>query len=147
LPAAPALSAGHQGPTGYNQAPAAPTYAPQNNSPFSSPGQALRLRVSLQDFCAHYEISKADEEKLAQLKYKPGNNAVLKLEHSDWKEVGLTALGWQGFLDAHKAFICDVRAGVWDRVWVFFSEALRICGYFESQVKHFIVSLPRNEFF
>jgi hypothetical protein len=86
----------------------------QNNSPFSSPGQALRLRVALEDFCSRYEISKADKAKLATLEYKPGNNAVLKLERVDWKEVGFTSLGWQAFLDAHRHFIRDVRAGVWD---------------------------------
>ena len=48
------------------------------------------------------------------LEYKPGNNAVLKLERADWKEVGFTTLGWQAFLDAHKRFIRDVRAGIWD---------------------------------
>jgi hypothetical protein len=53
---------------------------------------------------------------LAALEYKPGNNAVLKLERADWKEVGFTSLGWQAFLDAHRRFIRDVRAGVWDRL-------------------------------
>ena len=88
--------------------------AQNTNSPFSSPGRALRLHVLPEDFCARYEISKSDEEKLALLEYKPGNNAVLKLERADWKEVGFTSLGWQAFLDAHKRFIRDVRAGVWD---------------------------------
>ena len=100
---------GSQGPNYYFPGPVA-----QNNSPFSSPGQALRLRVPLEDFSGRYEISKSDEEKLAMLEYKPGNNAVLKLERADWKEVGFTSLGWQAFLDAHKRFIRDVRAGIWD---------------------------------
>jgi len=86
----------------------------------SSPGQALCLRVAIEDFCSRYEISKSDEAKLAALEYKPGNNAVLKLEHADWKEVSFTSLGWQAFLDAHRRFIRDVRAGVWDHL-VFFS--------------------------
>jgi hypothetical protein len=100
---------GSQGSNYYHPGPMA-----QNNSPFSSPGQALRLRVALEGFCARYDISKSDEEKLAMLEYKPGNNAVLKLERADWKEVGFTSLGWQAFLDAHKRFIRDVRAGMWD---------------------------------
>lgn len=108
LPGAPPQQ-GFQGPNYYPPGPIA-----QNNSPFSSPGQALRLRVPPEKFCAHYEISKSDEEKLAMLEYKPGNNAVLKLERADWKEVGFTTLGWQAFLDAHKRFIRDVRAGIWD---------------------------------
>ena len=86
-----------------------------SNSPFLSPGQALCLCVSPEDFCARYNISKSDEEKLAMLEYKPGNNAVLKLKRADWKEVGFTLLGWKAFLDAHKCFIRDVRAGIWDQ--------------------------------
>jgi hypothetical protein len=93
-----------------------PGSIPQNNSPLSSPGQALCLHVAIEDFCSRYEISKSDEAKLAALEYKPGNNAVLKLERADWKEVGFTSLGWQAFLDAHRCFIRDVRAGVWDRL-------------------------------
>lgn len=109
MPAMIPQQQGSQGPNYYHSGTMA-----QNNSPFSSPGQALRLRVPPEDFCARYEISKSDEEKLAMLEYKPGNNAVLKLERADWKEVGFTTLGWQAFLDAHKCFIRDVRAGNWD---------------------------------
>ena len=71
----------------------------------SSPGVALRLHVPLADFCAWYEISKSDEEKLALLEYKPGNQEILKLEAEDWKGVKFTKLGWTVVLQAHKKFI------------------------------------------
>lgn len=86
----------------------------QNNPLFSLPGWALHLCVPPEDFCANYEISKSDEEKMAILKYKPGNNSVLKLECANRKEDSFTSSRWQEFLDAHKHFICNVRSGIWD---------------------------------
>jgi hypothetical protein len=83
------------------------------DSPVSSPATALQLAVPLADFCTRYKISKSDEEKLALLEYKPGNNAVTTLGTEDWKEVKFTTLGWKGFLTAHRRFIHDVKNGVW----------------------------------
>ena len=76
----------------------------------------MRLRMPLADFCVHYDISKLDEDKLALLEYKPGNEAVLKLDLEDWKEVKFLKQGWTAFLDAHKRFIQDVRDGSWVQV-------------------------------
>ncbi|KAF9470295.1 hypothetical protein BDN70DRAFT_889159 [Pholiota conissans] len=86
---------------------------PSKDSPVSSPGMNSKLRVPLSDFCARYEISKTDEEKLALLEYKPGNNAVLILAPEDWKEVKFTTLGWKAFIDAHKQFLRDIKDGSW----------------------------------
>jgi len=79
----------------------------------SLPATALQLAVPLADFCTRYKISKSDEEKLALLEYKPGNNTVMTLGIKDWKEVKFTTLGWKGFLTAHKKFIHDVKTGAW----------------------------------
>lgn len=86
---------------------------PQRDSPAGSPCTALQLRVPLADFCLRYEISKSDEDKLALLEYKPGNDVVLSLNDDDWKEVKFTKLGWKAFISAHKRFIRDVKAGLW----------------------------------
>ena len=59
------------------------------------------------------KISKSDEEKLALLEFKPGDNAVTTLGMEDWKEVKFTTLGWKRFLTAHKQFIHDVKNGLW----------------------------------
>lgn len=115
----------HQMPGGAYPYPPAPNY-PQaafpygqqpgllHASPSSSPGTALQLRIPLTDFCARYDISKSDEEKLGLLEYKPGNNAVLTLTADDWKEVKFTVLGWKAFLSAHKHFLRDVKDGLWN---------------------------------
>jgi len=97
----------------YGQQPGSFPAWPLKDSPAPSPATALHLGVPLADFCARYKISKSDEEKLALLEYKPGNNAVTTLGIEDWKEVKFTTLGWKGFLTAHKQFIHDVKNGSW----------------------------------
>jgi hypothetical protein len=114
---------GHpQIPAGYMHPPAPVPYGqqgglipplPQIDSPAGSPCTALQLRIPLSDFCLRYEISKSDEDKLALLEYKPGNEAVLSLTDDDWKEVKFTKLGWKAFISAHKRFIRDVKGGLW----------------------------------
>jgi hypothetical protein len=98
----------------YGQQPGAfPAWLPAKDSPTSSPATALKLGVPLSEFCARYNISKSDENKLALLEYKPGNNDVTTLTSEDWKGVQFSVLGWKAFLIAHKQFIRDVRDGSW----------------------------------
>jgi hypothetical protein len=85
----------------------------QTHSPVSSPGTALRLKVPLDTFCVRYDISDADQAKLAELEYVPGDQAVLKLAREDWSAVKFSPLKWISFIDAHKRFLKDVRDGKW----------------------------------
>jgi len=98
----------------YGQQPAPfPVWPLPKDSPAASPATALQLGVPLPEFCARYKVSKSDEEKLAFLEYKPGNNAMMTLTTEDWKEVKFTTLGWKAFIAAHKQFIRDVKDGLW----------------------------------
>ena len=91
-----------------------PPQLSQSISPMCSPRAALRLNVPLSEFCSRYGISDSDHVKLEQMEYKPGNRAVETLDEGEWKaEFKFTKLGWQGFLDAHKTFLKDVRDGNW----------------------------------
>jgi hypothetical protein len=79
-----------------------------------SPRAAMRLNIPLADFCLRYGISGSDHVKLDLMEYKPGNRAVETLEENEWKtEFKFTKLGWGGFLDAHRAFLKDVKNGNW----------------------------------
>jgi hypothetical protein len=80
----------------------------------SSPGAALRLKVSLVEFCNKYGISESNHEKLKELEYVPGDKLVEKLRDAEWRGVAkLSILGWQGFLAVHRQFILDVKEGRW----------------------------------
>ena len=81
----------------------------------SSPGTALRLKVSLAKFCDRYEISELNCERLKDLEYVPGNKLVEKLGEAEWRGIAkFSVLGWQGFLAAHRQFLLDVKEGRWD---------------------------------
>jgi hypothetical protein len=95
--------------------PSGSLYAGLPKSPaMPSPGKALGLNVSLDQFCLLYKIDTSDQEKLGLLGYRPGDNNILKLEPEDWKEVTFTKLRWMSFLDAHRQFLHDVKSGQWD---------------------------------
>ena len=80
----------------------------------SSPGVALRLKVSLVEFCDKYEISESNREKLKELEYIPGDKLVEKLGDAEWRGIAkFSVLGWQGFLAAHQQFLLDVKEGRW----------------------------------
>lgn len=50
-----------------------------------------------------------------ELEYKPGNKMVESLDEQEWRHgVKFTALGWNGFLAAHKKFCRDVKSGIWE---------------------------------
>jgi hypothetical protein len=96
------------------QSPGTPSVAGAKNSLFPhrkfSP---LDLKISLDRFCIHYEIPKSNQAKLATLEYSPGNEDVMELEESDWKEAGFSKLGWKAFIRAHEQFMKDAKAGIW----------------------------------
>jgi hypothetical protein len=80
----------------------------------SSPGVALRLKVSLVEFCKMYGISESNCKKLKELEYIPGDMLVEKLGEAEWRGVAkFLVLGWQGFLAVHRHFLLDVKEGWW----------------------------------
>jgi hypothetical protein len=91
---------------------------PRHEEPvISSPGIALRLRIPLANFCTRYFISDSDQQKLQELEYRPGDKLVENLEEKEWKEgAKFSALGWRGFLAAHRQFCEDVKEGLWNTV-------------------------------
>jgi hypothetical protein len=83
----------------------------------SSPGITLWLHVPLTNFCTRYFISDSDQQKLQELEYQPGDKSVKNLEEKEWKEgAKFSALGWRGFLAAHRQFCKDVKEGLWNTV-------------------------------
>jgi hypothetical protein len=80
----------------------------------SSPRASVALKIPLVDFCTRYGISDANQAKLLELEYEPGNTVVETLEEREWKEVKFSVLGWRTFLAAHRKFVKDVKDGVWD---------------------------------
>lgn len=83
-------------------------------SPAPSPGVATKTKVTLEQFCARYQISATDHEKMQLLEYMPSNRAVEHLAKEDWKEVKFSTLGWQAFLSNHQRFLRDVKHGAWN---------------------------------
>ena len=80
----------------------------------SSPGVALRLKVSLVEFCDKYNISESNCEKLKELEYVPGDKLVEKLGDAEWIGIAkFSVLGWQGFLAVHRQLLLDVKEGQW----------------------------------
>ena len=102
----------------YGHLPPGPPMQPPANalpiSPLSSPGTALAPRVPLADFCVQYHISNANQQKFTELEYEPGNKMVESLDEKEWKQVKFSALGWSGFLAAHRKFCRDIKNGMWE---------------------------------
>lgn len=80
----------------------------------SSPRVFAAVKVPLADFCSCYGITDANQTKLLELEYEPGNTVVETLEEWEWKDVKFTALMWRSFLVAHRKFVKDVKEGVWE---------------------------------
>lgn len=106
------------GPFAPIEAPTAvPTVAPAAYAVVAaslSPRRIRRLKIKLEDFCDRYEISESDCSKLRALEYAPGRSKVEKLPAEEWKGVGFTRLGWEGFLEAHAECLADISQGRWD---------------------------------
>ena len=80
--------------------------------------------ISLTEFCNRYEIDAEDCDRLAKLKFQPGDRHVDKLECEDWhSHTGFSKLSWDDFLVKHKQFVCEIKAGnfVWYFLWFFIS--------------------------
>lgn len=115
----PFLSSNRPPLSSYNPPPkqlrGTPSVAGAKNSQFSSHRKLapLDLKIPLDRFCIHYDIPKSNQVKLATLEYSPGNDDVMELEESDWKEAGFSKLGWKAFIRAHQQFMKDAEAGIW----------------------------------
>jgi hypothetical protein len=90
--------------------------APRHDEPLMSyPGTALRLHVPLTYFCTQYLITPSNQQKLQALEYQSGDKLVENLEENEWKgEAKFSALGWCGFLAAHRQFCESMKEGLWD---------------------------------
>jgi hypothetical protein len=79
-----------------------PTTAP--TSPIKDHG------ITLDMFCEQYSISDEEHDRLAKLKYLPGDKNVKKLERIDWHDdAGFATLEWNRFLDIHDKFVASLR--------------------------------------
>ena len=87
---------------------------PPPSEPDATPTATRGLKIKLEDFCDRYEISDSDCRKLRDLEYVPGISQVEKLPVEEWKGVGFTWLGWEGFLKAHTECLRDIAVGRWD---------------------------------
>jgi hypothetical protein len=79
-----------------------------------SPRATAALKVPLANFCTRYGINDANQAKLLELEYEPGNRVVETLEEWEWKGVKFSVLGWRSFLTVHHKFVKDMKVGVWD---------------------------------
>lgn len=75
----------------------------------------LPCPVSLNEFCETYEIDDEDKARLLKFKVQPGDCRAEQLEHEDWQgHAGFLKLSWDDFVQKHKLFIQDVKAGNWN---------------------------------
>jgi hypothetical protein len=89
--------------------------APQENLA-SAPSSPLKIVlphvISLDQFCEAYKINDKDKASLLKLKFQPGDQQVECLKREDWhRHSGFSKLAWDNFLQKHKQFVCEVKAG------------------------------------
>ena len=96
--------------------PSAPVITPSIQSPTPSPVKALPRYVPLEEFCLHYHITPETQEKLRKLDIIPGDvKGIESLERCDWSgDAGFSRIAWDRFRETHKAFMVDVRNGIFD---------------------------------
>jgi hypothetical protein len=83
--------------------------------PSLPPSPAKHRRVTLDEFCTHYDVSDADRSRLQKLDFQPGDS-IEKLERVEWHDDGgFQRLAWNRILAKNRQFLRDVRAGT---VWV-----------------------------
>lgn len=69
--------------------------------------------VSLDDFCARYNVELKDKARLEKMEFRPGDNLDV-LGPEEWKVFGgFMALSWARIKDKNQAFLRDVQLGVW----------------------------------
>lgn len=95
-------------------------HTPGAHGPGSVPTSPIKILlpypVSLDEFCECYRIDDEDKGRLAKLKFQPGDRRVEKLERKDWQgHAGFSKLSWNDFLSKHKTFVCDIKAGCWNK--------------------------------
>jgi hypothetical protein len=88
------------------------------DGPGSAPTSPLKIAlprpVPLSEFCEHYEIDQDDQERLAKLKFHPGDRRIDKLGREDWQGyAGFSKLAWDDVITKHRVFLRDVKAGCW----------------------------------
>jgi len=91
----------------------------QHESPASVPSSPLKIvlphPISLDKFCEAYKIDDEDIANLMKLKVQLGDCHAERLEREDWHgHAGFSKLSWDDFVQKHKLFVCDVKAGKWD---------------------------------
>ncbi|KAF7437578.1 hypothetical protein PC9H_004420 [Pleurotus ostreatus] len=92
----------------------APIPMKQHRSMDSSPGKkALGLKISLDDFCARYDIPDTQKHALASLGYVPGLRHIEQLSPTEWQSTGLGILQQHLILDHHTQFLEDAMNGKW----------------------------------
>ncbi|KAJ7474624.1 hypothetical protein B0H11DRAFT_2429030 [Mycena galericulata] len=93
-------------------APTIPIRSPIPSVPHS-PEKLPHRRISLEEFCTHYDVLNL-LERLQKLEYEPGDSGITKLERADWQEyAGFSKLAWEKVLSTHRRFLADVKAGMW----------------------------------
>ncbi|ESK87514.1 putative proline-rich protein [Moniliophthora roreri MCA 2997] len=81
----------------------------------STPSSPMcQVRVSPDDFCDHYTLSDVIKGRLLALDCTLGNRTIEQVEWKEWEEVGFKTLSWNVVLNAHCAFLSDIKKGVWD---------------------------------
>jgi len=75
------------------------------------PSPAKHRHVTLDKYCAHYDISDVDRGRLQKLDFLPGD-PIEKLDQVEWHdEGGFQRLGWDQMLAKNREFLRDVRSG------------------------------------
>lgn len=106
-----------QQPLAFLPAPIPAVLPPVNPSPAlsapSSPAKISHRAVSLEEFCAYYDIIQHCE-RLQKLEYEPGDKGITSLGRDEWQQfAGFSRLAWEKVLTKHKQFMKDAQAGLW----------------------------------
>lgn len=89
---------------------------PSSHAEKPAPSIAITLpvpNISLDDFCARYQIDQKDKDRLEKLEFRPGDS-IDDLDAEEWKIFGgFPALSWGRIKAKNRQFLEDVHSGRW----------------------------------
>ncbi|PCH45002.1 hypothetical protein WOLCODRAFT_155023 [Wolfiporia cocos MD-104 SS10] len=89
---------------------------PTNSSSMSEPWAVpLPRQITLEEFCARYNIPDGDHKKLELLEVELGDRRCKELDKDTWHgDAGFTKLAWDRFKEKHARFCQDIQKGLWN---------------------------------
>ncbi|PCH38910.1 hypothetical protein WOLCODRAFT_158448 [Wolfiporia cocos MD-104 SS10] len=89
-----------------------PTNSSSTSEPWAVP---LPRQITLEEFCARYNIPDGDRKKLKLLEVELGDRRCEELDKDTWHgDAGFTKLAWDRFKEKHARFCQDIQKGLWN---------------------------------